>query len=483
MVENIKSSFIMKLLFSYVNEEIKLQLVKYNKKIQNKININLLNYKVMSYINRKNIIIEERNGDTFEYYFGDKIYEGGYLNGKRNGKGKEYDYLGDLKFEGEFLNGKRNGKGEEYYHYVLGCYLIFEGEYINGIRNGKGIDYDLDKNIIFEGEYFNGKKWEGKIFDVKNNKTYEIIKGKGFLREYRYYRINNIFLYEGECLSGLKHGKGKEYFFENKDEPILIFEGEYLCDRKWNGKGYDNKKNILYELKNGKGFVKEYFDRKIQFEGEYLYGLRNGKGKELNFYEGNFLNGYKHGKGIRQYSFLHSYEKFEGEFLYDCRIRGKLFDRKGKLKFEGEFLNNRRYKGKEYIAGRLEFEGEYLNGEKWQGKGYDAKGNIIYELNEGKGSIVYYYCNGDIKFEGEGYFLNGKFNGKGKEYDHKLLVFEGEYLNGKRNGKGKEYKGSKYKRLLFEGEYLNGKKIKGKEFIYGRKRRLICEREYISKEK
>jgi len=47
-------------------------------------------------------------------------------------------------------------------------------------------------------------------------------------------------------------------------------------------------------------------------------------------------------------------------------------------------LNNRRYKGKEYIAGRLEFEGEYLNGEKWQGKGYDAKGNIIYELNEGK---------------------------------------------------------------------------------------------------
>jgi len=316
MAENIKSSFIMKLLFSYINEEIKLQLVKYNKKIQNKININLLNYKVMSYINRKNIIIEERNGDTFEYFFGDKIYEGGYLNGKRHGKGKEYDYLGELKFEGEYLNGKRKGKGKEYYWYMLGCYSIFEGEYINGIRNGKGIDYDLDKNIIFEGEYFNGKKWEGKVFDIKNNITYEIKKGKGFLREYRYYRINNIFLYEGECLSGLKHGKGKEYFFENKDEPILIFEGEYLCDRKWNGKGYDNKKNILYELKNGKGFVKEYFDREIQFEGEYLYGLRNGKGKELNFYEGNFLNGYKHGKGIRQYSWIYSYIRDSKENFY-----------------------------------------------------------------------------------------------------------------------------------------------------------------------
>ena len=43
------------------------------------------------------------------------IFEGEYLNGKRNGKGKEYDYYGNLIFEGEYLNGKRwNGKGKEY---------------------------------------------------------------------------------------------------------------------------------------------------------------------------------------------------------------------------------------------------------------------------------------------------------------------------------------------------------------------------------
>ena len=31
------------------------------------------------------------------------------------GKGKEYDeYDGELIFEGEYLNGKRNGKGKEY---------------------------------------------------------------------------------------------------------------------------------------------------------------------------------------------------------------------------------------------------------------------------------------------------------------------------------------------------------------------------------
>ena len=34
------------------------------------------------------------------------------MNGKRQGKGREYDELNNLIFEGEYLNGKRNGKGE-----------------------------------------------------------------------------------------------------------------------------------------------------------------------------------------------------------------------------------------------------------------------------------------------------------------------------------------------------------------------------------
>ena len=41
-------------------------------------------------------------------------FEGEYLNGKRNGKGKEYDENGELKFEGEYLDGKRNQKEKEY---------------------------------------------------------------------------------------------------------------------------------------------------------------------------------------------------------------------------------------------------------------------------------------------------------------------------------------------------------------------------------
>ena len=41
-----------------------------------------------------------------------------------------------------------------------------------------------------------------------------------------------------------------------------------------------------------------------------------------------------------------------------------------------------------------------------------------------------YYNNGKLRFEGE--YLNGNWNGKGKEYYDDKLVFEGEYLNGNR---------------------------------------------------
>ena len=40
--------------------------------------------------------------------------------------------------------------------------LLFEGEYINGERNGIGKEHDYDGNIIFEGEYLKGKQWNGK---------------------------------------------------------------------------------------------------------------------------------------------------------------------------------------------------------------------------------------------------------------------------------------------------------------------------------
>ena len=46
--------------------------------------------------------IEKKSDDRLKIKF-----EGEYLNGKRNGKGREYDYEGNLIYEGDYLNGKR----------------------------------------------------------------------------------------------------------------------------------------------------------------------------------------------------------------------------------------------------------------------------------------------------------------------------------------------------------------------------------------
>ena len=60
--------------------------------------------------------------------------------------------------------------------------------------------------------------------------------------------------------------------------------------------------------------------------------------------------------------------------------------------------------------------------------------------------------------------LTNTINGKVKEYnDYNELTFEGEYLNGKRNGKGKEYYGNGNGKLRFEGEFLDNKKSIGIE--------------------
>ena len=113
-----------------------------------------LNYK-LRFIKEDEYIIEDIKGTIKEYLDCSLIFEGQYMNGKRNGKGKEYDIHNKLKFEGEYINGKRNGKGKEFGYFGN---LEYEGEYLNGERTGKGKEYGYNGNLEFEGEYLNGEK-------------------------------------------------------------------------------------------------------------------------------------------------------------------------------------------------------------------------------------------------------------------------------------------------------------------------------------
>ena len=71
----------------------------------------------------------------------------------------EYYYNFYLTFEGEYLNGLKNGKGKEFNYEGK---LIFEGEYLNGLKKGKGKNYNKEGQLIFEEKYKNGIEWNGK---------------------------------------------------------------------------------------------------------------------------------------------------------------------------------------------------------------------------------------------------------------------------------------------------------------------------------
>ena len=447
MSNQIKSSYILKYIYSFIVEIKKLKIIQHSKSIQNKLNISLINYKLISGKYR----IGKNNGICKIYDYKDNlIFEGEYLNGKKHGKGKEYNKYGELLFEGEYLNGKKwNGKG---YYINIKKYCndknyrienekreIFDDSNIYyEIKDGKGlmIDYN-DEDYIFEGEYLNGER-------------------NGYGRDYKLFK-NCLFIYEGEYLNGKRHGKGKEYLNTDIQTAIsgsarLIFEGEYLLGKRWNGKGYNGNNKIAYELKNGVGNVKEYYYYNLIFEGEYINGERNGKGIEYIFnrnsafpdrspdrrYEGNYSNGKKHGIG-------------------------KEYKDKETLIFQGDYLYNYKIKGTEYYNdSKIKYIGEYLFNQKWNGKGYDKNGNIIYEIINGTGTIKDYYNNVNI----QGEFLNGKGNII-KFYNNRILQYEGGYKYGEKNGIGREYDFNIYGileilEIIFEGEFLNGRRYNGK---------------------
>ena len=203
MLEKIKSEYYLKILFSFLGEKRKLQLANYNKKLQIKLDKTVYNYMIFS---GKYIIFETNiKGKIFNAYSDQLIFEGEFLNGKKNGKGKEYYDNGNLQFEGEYLNGKRNGKGKEYNNNGT---LKYEGEYLNDKRHGIGKEYEYGK-LIFYGEFVNNLKWKGK--------------------------------------GGIYGNEGN-----------MIIENEYINGKLWSMKEYNEDYNIINEIHEGNGLIKNY---------------------------------------------------------------------------------------------------------------------------------------------------------------------------------------------------------------------------------
>ena len=128
MWKKIKSNFILKKIFSNLDNKRKFITIVYNKSLQRKFGLNTIDFRRIS--GRYKI---EKDGKIKEYnsYNNKLIFEGQYSNGKGNGEGKEYNEDGKLIFEGEYLNGKKwTGKAKEYDEDT--GKLILKCEYLNG---------------------------------------------------------------------------------------------------------------------------------------------------------------------------------------------------------------------------------------------------------------------------------------------------------------------------------------------------------------
>ncbi len=111
--------------------------------------------------------------------------------------------------------------------------MKYEGEINEFMKYRKGKWFNEGK-VEFEGEYYENKEFKGK------KKEYD-----DFSKELKG---------EYEIAFGKKNGKAIEYFKGGN----IRFEGEYLNDRKWKGNGYNPDGKLIYEIKNGKGDIKEF---------------------------------------------------------------------------------------------------------------------------------------------------------------------------------------------------------------------------------
>ena len=440
-----------------------------------------------------------------------------------------------LLFEGEFLNGERL-TGKEFKELTSNFIENIElsSDYTIQYESGnfKGFRYSF---LEFEGEYLNGKRWNGNIYNYLYKEMYklkegnEIKKTKKKIKKLEIKKYLDIekedsydeLTYERNNLNKIKNGEGKEYdshgnlifkgqylnderqngkIYEYDNLNNLIFEGDYSNRKIWNGKNYDKSGNLLSEIKDGNGIVREFYsDGYLKNEKVYINGvLKKVKeyiGKNELIFEGEYLNGMRYKGNGKEYD-QEGRIIFEGEYLNGIRWKGKIksyskmFEDPNIILFEGECDNGKiNGEGVEYYYnGDIKFVGEYLNGERWNGK-YSFSSFIcdinIAEIKEGKemGNLLIYHDNGNkfigeykqfpekrkgkefdqrgkLLFEGE-YNFNKPTNGHIIQYNDKgEIIFEGEIFNGNKNGKGKEYNKGK---IIFEGEYINGKRKKKKK--------------------
>ena len=230
-------------------------------------------------------------------------------------------------------------------------------------------------------------------------------------------RVHNIKTFNINSLTG----KGSLYLQNGKK-----YEGNFIKGELNGWCRYINNKAICYDqvfidgILNGKGEIITINKNKKKYiyKGDIRNFKKEGIGKEKTnefFYEGEFHNNFKHGKG-KIIFYNNSSESYEGDFKND-QITGKgFYVWKNKHTYFGEFL-----------CGKMHGKGLY----KWP-DGNQYKGDYIYGIKEGFGEFK--WADGRVY---KGPFINGKQHGNGK-LTVNGTTFDAVFNNGKYMGELKD---------------------------------------------
>ncbi len=357
----------------------------------------------------------------------------------------------------------------------------------------KGVRFWYDYDLVA------GKKWNKEAFQkIRDAHCSGVI----------FYLSENLFLSQSviqeiRITLGLDDDnqavdKAVNYFSVNLTElspSEIIFKARAsMSDEEWRARGYDSDwtLTLLTAFRDKETYVKfnatdheEMLITQIQknfnvmdsfdvvsgeYEGEMLNGKRHGYGvakyENGTVYEGYWEDNKPHGQGKYTYGESSKSESFEGNFVKGVIQGHGIFKLRSGTVYEGNFTDGK-------TTG--DFTVKYDNGEVYVGQLVNSirhgKGKITYNANDKRDYYEGDWDNGNRHGEGTLVWKSGEkyvgqwgsnvLNGKGRrEYSENStwLYYEGEHKNDKREGFGKmEYKDG----TSWEGTWKADSRVEG----------------------
>jgi hypothetical protein len=205
--------------------------------------------------------VKDWSGRVVVYYDADRkepMYEGRLEKGMLQNEGTLYDENGLMTYQGNFMNGLPNGKGKAYEAGVL----VYVGSFADGVYEGTGELYK-DGNLVYKGAFSQG-----------------LFEGIGELYE------NGELVYKGAFSGGAPNGIGTAY-----ENGVKVYEGSML-NGQYSGQGtlfYPSGRrayvgSFAAGLQDGEGTAYRD-DGGICYKGSFAEGLYEGDG--VYYLEGN----------------------------------------------------------------------------------------------------------------------------------------------------------------------------------------------------